>query len=155
MAVVQTQLQVSCLHLELCNPAVDDPTVTDNVIRACPAGTYSTIFARTEDHHFSSNPGIALERSRLVQFKPTNYQAAWNILSIIFQRTNVETLNLNRVGQGLLGSQDPRDQHYAQSAYWQNYTIKVYVSMAGAFNYDIEDEQGAVTQKVSGICVLL
>ncbi len=150
------QIEVSCRHLDICNPAIDDATVSDHVIEACPAETYTSIYVRTMDHHYPNAPGGVMEHSRLVQFQPTSLEAARHILSIIFQKTPVETLNLNRVAQGVLGSQDPRDIHFAQSANWQNYTLKVYATIGDNFNWDMSPpEQDGVTQKISSICTIL
>ncbi len=155
MAAVQTPLEVSCRHLDICNPAIEDTAVAERIKRICPPHTYSWILVRTMDHHFGTTPGIAEERARLIQFMPTNSQAAWNIICIIFQRTTVEVLFTNRAVQGLLGSADQNDIHSAQSAYWQNYSIKVYVSIGGNFSVEMQTERGRVTQKISGICTIL
>ena len=150
-----TQLEMYCHQLDICNSAIEDTIVSDRIKGACPPGTYSWIFVRTADHYFGTTLGTEPEPSRLIQFKPTGKEALWNILRIIFQTTDIETININRVVLGLLGSTDERDNHCAHSAYWQNYTIKVYVSMGNPFSVDMQSEQGAVTQRVTGICTLL
>jgi hypothetical protein len=141
-------VQNLCHQLGICDPAIADEAISDRVRMACPVGTYSSIVVCTTAHRFLT--GRQIEPSRLITFQPTYREAAKNLLSIIFQRTTQEILLLVGTLQGLLGSQDPEDRHYAASAYWQNHTIKGYISMgeAEAFNWDIETEQGAVTFRV-------
>ena len=157
MAVTQpTPMEAVCHTLDICNRNVGDDLVSDRIKTNCPPKTYSWLFVRTVEHHFRTIPGgQPTEPARLIRFQPTNKQAALNILCIIFQRTSIETLNINRVILGLLGSPEPRDKTAAKSAYWQNYTITVYVSMGTSFSVDIQAEQGAATQRIAGVCTLL
>lgn len=155
MNTASLQLEECCRHLDICNSAIDDTTVTDKIKRECPAHTYSWLFVRTLGHHFMSISGKALLPSRMVQFKPTGLESAKNLLSIIFQTTTIETLNINRVVLGLLGSKDQRDQKFAKAAYWQNYTITMYFSTEGSLCADFQSEQEVITKKFVGSCTLL
>jgi hypothetical protein len=134
-----------CRQLGICDPKIDDATVSKRILKVCPAGTYTSLYVHTMYHHFSTYPGTEVKRYRLVQFKPTNNETLWNMLCVIFKRTINETVNLGRAVEGLLGSPDPKNRHYAQSAYWQNYTIKLYVRMERAFEWGIDVEQDPAT----------
>ena len=155
MSIVQTQLEVCCRNLDICNCAIDDSIVADRIIAKCPPRTYSKILVRTTEHCFRINFGEAAEPSRMIQFQPTSRESAWNLLNIIFQQTTSKTVNVNRTIQGLLGSLDQKDIDAAHSAYWQNFIITIYVSMGGSFTVAMKGEQEAVTQKISGACTLL
>jgi hypothetical protein len=132
--------------LGICDSAVDDADLRNRIQSVCPTGTYTSIYVRTMNHQFLFLPESPQERSRLIQFEPTNSGALWNALCIIFKSTVIEPIDLSRTVLGLLGSTHSKDRQNAHSAYWQNFTIKLYVSMRDGLSFDIEESQGVGTR---------
>ena len=85
----------------------------------------------------------------MIRFTTTNLQTAQHIFGIIFQKIEIETLSLNRVALGVLGSKNPKDQAELRSAYQQNFTIRLIIAMDTSYNYDISVGQGAITEQVA------
>jgi hypothetical protein len=146
MIVAAPSFQLTCQNSGICNPDISDDVIGVQIKQNCPPNTFSWIDVRSMPHQFTTVPTPQAIPSRFVQFQSTTYQSCKHILSILIRRTELETLILNQVARGILGSNNPDDQTAARSAFWQNYTITLFVSMDGSYNYDVFPEQGKTTQ---------
>lgn len=149
MSLTASSFELACKNLDICNRDVEDGVIAGRIKKTCPSGVYSWLLVRSVDHQFIQVPTQTSVPSRMIEFQPTSFEAVGNILSIIFRRTEIETLSLTQLSLGILGSKNPQDQAEVRSAFWQNYRIKLFIATDGTYNYDILPEQGKVTEFVA------
>ncbi len=145
--------QVACQNLGICNPIIGDDVIGDHIRQNCQPNTYSWIDVRSVPHQFTTLPTQEAVPSRFVKLQSTSYQSFKHVLSILLRKTDVEMLILNQVAKGIVGSNNPDDQTALRSAFWQNYTITLFVAMDGSYNYDVLLEREKTTQIAGTVAI--
>jgi hypothetical protein len=149
---IPSNMRDDFLALGVTDLTVEDKVVEDRIVSVC-SSTYSSILVKTLDHHFENDPDATLlRRCRELEFKPTTAKALWHIICLVFREAR--TVRIGRAALAALGSHDPKDKEELEAIYQRNYVLKIYVSIDGVANIDVEYTQDKVSEAANRCLIL-